>query len=67
MSNRTIAVVKAELDAARAALAGKHIDAWLTPEHIALEDEYHALLIASTDMLIARLGSTRARRMGRLH
>jgi hypothetical protein len=64
MSKRTIAVVKAELDTAR---AGKHIDALITPEHIALEDEYHALLSASTDMLAARLGSIHARRMGRLH
>jgi hypothetical protein len=60
MSKRTIAVVKAELDAARAAMIGKHIDAYLTPEHI-------ALLIASTDMLIARFGSIHARRAGRLH
>lgn len=67
MSERAIAVVKAELDVARAELAGKHIGAYLTPKHIALEDEYHALLIASVDMLLARLGSIHARRTGRLH
>ena len=67
MSRRKIAVVRAELDAARAALAGRHIDAYLTPEHIALEDEYQAMLSASVEILSAMLGSIHARRMGRVH